>query len=141
VPAEEEIAGRLHQALSLDHTLAVRREAGGAEVGLEHRGLSLLDLHEQGIASVAADHQRDPAARADARDSDHLVGNVDDLVGVEKLPPVGLERASEPLEDRAHEPLDRLRVGDPAENLLDRDDQRWVRADPRAAVDRGRELL
>ena len=48
-----------------------------AEEPLQHRLLGLLGLQEQRVAAVAAEHQHDPGAGADAADADDLAGRVD----------------------------------------------------------------
>ena len=60
---------------------------------LQHRRVGLLDLEEQRVLAVAAEHQRDPRARADAPDPDHLVREVGQLELLEQHPAVEL-RAS-----------------------------------------------
>ena len=87
VPAEEQVAGGLHQPLSLHHPLAVVGLRARAQVRLEHGAIGLLHLQEQWVVAVAADEQGDPAARADAADTDHLAGHVDDPVPVEQVAP------------------------------------------------------
>jgi hypothetical protein len=53
--------------------------------------LGLLDLQEQRILPVASEQQRDPGARANAADPDHLAGEVDQAVALEQEAPVTLE--------------------------------------------------
>src|SRR5262249_13182480 len=48
-PTEEEVAGRLHEALADDHALAAIGIGGGAYVGLEHRAACFLHLQEERI--------------------------------------------------------------------------------------------
>ena len=60
LPAQEDVAGGLHQALPGDDPLAVVGELALARVGLDHRPLRLLDLEEQRIVLVAADEQGHP---------------------------------------------------------------------------------
>ena len=78
-PAEEDVAGGLHQPLSGDDPLAVVVKLARLEELLEHRGLGLLELQEQRVLAVAAEQQRDPGARADAPDADDLARDVDQL--------------------------------------------------------------
>ena len=59
---------------------------------LEHRALGLLHLQEERVLSVAAEHQRDPGARADASDAHDLAREVDEAELLEQHPPVVLER-------------------------------------------------
>ncbi len=103
-PAEEDVGGRLQQALALDHAPAVMLVVARADERLEHRGAGLLDLQEQRVAGVPPDEQRHPAAGADAADSHHLAGDVDEPVAIEQLPSVGRqalavagERLTDPL--------------------------------------------
>ena len=68
-----------HDALAVVCVLAL------AEERLEHRRLGLLELEEQRIIVVAAEHQADPRARADAADTDDLAGRVDVVEALEQL--------------------------------------------------------
>ena len=62
-----------------------------AGIGLQHRGARLLDLEEQGI--LFAGHQEHyVAVRADTADTDHLDGEILDLIAVEEHPSIGLQR-------------------------------------------------
>src|SRR5262249_61994941 len=70
LPAEEDVARRLHQALACNHPLAAVLVLALAGELLEHRALRLLDLQEQRIAIVNAEEERDPGARPDAADAD-----------------------------------------------------------------------
>ena len=78
LPAEQHVAGRLHQALALDHALAVVVVIARSEVALEDRRLGLLELEEQRVVVVAAEHEQHPVPGADAADADDLAGEVDD---------------------------------------------------------------
>ena len=78
LPAEQDVARRLHQALALDDPLPVVLVPARAEVRLEDRGLGLLDLHQQRVVVVAAEQQDDPRPGADAADADDLAGDVDE---------------------------------------------------------------
>ena len=91
LPAEEDVAGRLHEPLALDDTLAVVGEAALAQVRLEHRGLGFLHLQEQRVVVVEADQERHPAAGADAADADHLPGQLHVPVALEQVATVGLQ--------------------------------------------------
>src|SRR5262245_46878387 len=92
VPAQEDVAGRLHQALARHHTLAVVGIRALADEALEDRLLRLLHLQEQGILVVPAQEQPDPRARADAADADHLPGQMDETELLEQVSAIGLER-------------------------------------------------
>src|ERR671931_2535095 len=90
-PAEEDVAGGLHEPLSGDDALAVIRELAGPEEGLEPRGLGFLDLQEKRILVVAAQQQGDPRAGADASDPDDLAGEVVQLELLEQHAAVELQ--------------------------------------------------
>ena len=47
-PAQEHVAGGLHQALAVNHALSVRRKQAPAGAWLEHRSARFLDLQKQG---------------------------------------------------------------------------------------------
>src|SRR5262249_58600594 len=72
-PAEEQVACRLHDALALDHPLALVALEFWRQP-LEHGWAGLLELQEQRPA-VAAPLTPDGAERADAADADHLEGD------------------------------------------------------------------
>ena len=55
VPAEHDVAGGLHQPLTLDHPLGVIGVLALPEEWLEHRGLRFVELQEQWIVIVAAE--------------------------------------------------------------------------------------
>ena len=109
-PAEHDVARRLRQALALDDPLAAVRELAAAEERLQHRRLGLLELEEQRILVVAAEHEADPGARADAADADDLAGRVDVAEALEQLAPVARERAPVGADDAAEELLDQVRA-------------------------------
>ena len=131
VPAEHDVAGGLHQALAFDHALAVVCVLALAQERLEHRGLCLLELQEQRIVVVAADHQHDPRAGADAADTDDLARRVDVAEALEQVLAIALQRAPVAAVHAARELLDIVAAGE----VLDRHDQRRVADDPRLAVD------
>ena len=56
-----------------------------ADEAFEHGGLCLLDLQEQRVVVVAAQHQHDVAAGPDATHADHLVGRVDVAVLLQRV--------------------------------------------------------
>src|SRR5262249_51445060 len=76
VPAEEDVAGGLHQPLAGDDTLAAIAVFAFAGELLEHRALGFLDLQEQRILVVATEEERDPGACADATHAYHLAGQI-----------------------------------------------------------------
>src|SRR4051794_4791885 len=60
LPAEEDVAGGLHEALPLDDAVAVVAEAAlDAERALEHGRAGLLGLEDERVAVVAALEQDD----------------------------------------------------------------------------------
>ncbi len=107
-PAEHDVARRLRQALALDDPLAAVRELAAAEERLQHRRLGLLELEEQRVLVVAAEHEADPGPRADAADPDDLAGRVDVPEALEQLAPVTRERAPVGADDAAEELLDQM---------------------------------
>ena len=134
LPAQEDVAGRLHEPLAVHHPLAlVVVPAGPGEPG-EHRFLGLLDLEEQRVGLVTAQHQDDPAAGAHAAHADHLAGHVGELVLLEQHPAVRLQRPPVLAEDVLQFLLDVDRPGQLAEQVPDRDDDRRVGHDPRPPV-------
>ena len=92
-PAEEHVAGRLHQALALDDSLPMVTLGRPAEIPLEDRGLGFLDLQEERVLLVDALEIRDQAQRPDAADTDDLAGDVDEAVPIDQLAPVGRQGA------------------------------------------------
>ena len=76
-PAEEQVAGRLHDALTINDALAVIAARATPGAWLQNRGARLLDLQEERVLVVRAEQQRHVAARADAADADHLARQVD----------------------------------------------------------------
>src|SRR5215470_6510230 len=51
-PAQEQVAGCLHEALAYHHPLATIGIGGGARVGLEHRAACFLHLEEERIVGA-----------------------------------------------------------------------------------------
>ncbi len=76
-----------------DHPLALVGVLAGADEAAEHRRLGLLDLQEQRIGLVPAEHQGYPAPGADAADAHDLTGQVGEFELLEQVLPVGLQRA------------------------------------------------
>ncbi len=131
-PPEEDVARGLHEALAGHDPLPMVAEPALGEVPFEHGALGLLHLEEERIGVVATCEQRDEATRADAPDADHLPRQVDELVLLQEMLAVVLERATVLTE----EGLDL----DGELGRFDADDERWIVDDPRPAVDDGREL-
>src|SRR5271170_8105368 len=134
LPAQEDVRRRLHQPLPGDHALAVVPIGTGREKTLEHRRLCLLDLEEQRVVIVAADHQHDVAAGPDAAHAHHLVRRVDVAVllqGVMLTPERAPVRAEQLLDERDRVLPFRTRP----DQVLDRDDDRRVGDDAQLALD------
>ena len=85
LPAEEDVAGRLHQPLALDDALAVvvvRRLAPAN--GASTDGWASLACRNSGSPSSRPSSSTTQAPRADAADPDHLARDVDEAVAVEQ---------------------------------------------------------
>ena len=107
-PAEEDVRGRLHQALTHHDALPVVRISAGARIGLEHRVHRLLDLQEQRM--VRGRHEQgDPAAAPDAADAYDLDRGVHQTVAIEQRAPFLGQRLA-----IAGEDLLRDSIGNPA---------------------------
>src|SRR5208282_6090314 len=74
LPAEEDVAGGLHEPLPGHHPLAVVGVFAGPGEVLEYGPFGLLHLQEQGVRGVVPEQQDDRAASPDAAYSDHLAG-------------------------------------------------------------------
>src|SRR6516162_10236342 len=89
-PAEEEIAGGLHEPTTSHDALAVVGVGALTRITFQDRTACLLDLEEKRI--VLTRHQeRDRAPRANAADSDHLDRNVKELELIQEPTPIFLE--------------------------------------------------
>ena len=132
-PAEEDVAGGLHQPLSLDHPPAVVAKAATSGVRLEHRGLCFLGLEEQWVAFVAAGEKDDPGAGPDAADADDLVGQVAELVALQQVGAIPLQGVRVFVQDLADHRFEVVVGG--ALDLLDGHDERRFADDSELAVD------
>ena len=88
---------------------------------------------------VAAEHEHDPGARADAAHADDLVRRMGVPISLEQPPAVGAQRTPVGSDHSPHELLELNRL-DAGHHFLDRDDERRVAGDPGLAVDDRREL-
>ncbi len=70
-PTQQDVARRLHQALTGHDALAVIGKSARSGIMLEHRGARFLDLQKQRVV-VRRREQGDGAERADAADADHF---------------------------------------------------------------------
>ncbi len=64
VPAEEDIAGRLHETLTCDHPLTLAGILAGPRVPASRSRDSLLHLQEEPVGRIGAEQQDYPAAQA-----------------------------------------------------------------------------
>ncbi len=87
-PAEEDVAGRLHQPLALDDPLAGLPVTALRQVALEHRARRLLQLEEQRVLLVPALEECDEGTGPDAPHPDHLACDVDELEPLDQAAPV-----------------------------------------------------
>src|SRR5439155_6804570 len=71
-PAEEDVAGRLHDSLTDNDALPLVSVRGPPRVGREHRRLGLLDLEKEGVEIGDTGEQDDEAACAHAADAHDL---------------------------------------------------------------------
>src|SRR5277367_737383 len=81
-PAQEYVAGGLHQALAINHPLSVGRKHTAGGVWLEHRSARFLDLQKQGSGLRVAE-QRYLAERPDTADADDFEGHIEQLEPIE----------------------------------------------------------
>ena len=82
-PAQEDVAGGLHQPLPRDDPLALVRVDALARVRCEHRRTRFLHLQEQGMA-FGRGEETHQAAGADAADADDLHREVFQAVAIEQ---------------------------------------------------------
>ena len=112
-PAQEDVAGGLHESLALHDALSRLRVSTLRQMVLEHRRGCFFDLQEQRVLVVAALQQEDERPRADTADAHDLVGHVDHLEPLEQLAAVVGQRlavVTEPFVDELLELLDRVAV-------------------------------
>jgi hypothetical protein len=125
LPAEEDVAGGLHQLLAGDDTFALVVVFALAGVAGQHRWLGLLGLQQQRSEAVVGFHQQDPRLGADAADADDLAGHTGQGEPLCQRAPVGRQSPGVPSEQAAQEPVDGVDVkvaGIPAPTLY----HRWL---------------
>src|SRR6516164_8636656 len=140
-PAEVDIAGSLHDPLSLHHPLAVLPVPAPAHVGLQHRRRGLLDLKEQRVLRIAPLEQDDERPGPDAADADDLAGRVHELETLQQLTPVilqGFPVGTELITDRLPGLAGRQAVG--GGQVTQGDDDRRLGDDPILPIDLFAEL-
>ena len=110
-PAEHDVARGLHQALAFDDALPGVGEPTRAQVRLEHGRPGLLELEEQRVLVIVAEHEQDPRARADAADADHLARRVCVVEALEQVAAVVGQGATVGADDVAHGVLEHSALG------------------------------
>ena len=88
-------------------------EGAPQDEGLQHRGLRLLRLEEERIATVAPHQQDDPRPGAHAAHPDHLAREVDDLIAGEQAADVRAQRGAVAPDDGADRGGQALGLGGP----------------------------
>src|SRR4029450_3833756 len=87
-PAEEYVACRLNVLLPSHDALPVIGVRALPSVGLQHRGVRLLDLQEERILVMVPLEEHDVTASANAAHADDLAGHVDEGIAVQQRLPV-----------------------------------------------------
>ena len=87
-PAEERIAGSLHDALSGYDPLAIVWERAPGQVRLEDGRWRLLELEEQRIIRAGTLQQQDVGSEPDAADTHYFAGYVGDVVPIQEEAPI-----------------------------------------------------
>lgn len=90
-PAQEEIAGRLHEAAPIHDPLTVVREQALPSIRLQDRGARFFDLQEKCVLFTGKE-KRDTAPRADAAHADNLDCDVLEFVTINEYAPIIFER-------------------------------------------------
>ncbi len=134
IPAQEDVAARLHQVLSVHHSFPGRPPVAVPDELLQHGRLGLFGLEEERIGPVATEHQDDPGPGADAADTDDLARHVDQTELLEQVSAVALQRPAVAANHAPQELVDLLTLHS-LEQFLDRLDERWVADDASFAVD------
>ena len=132
-PTQEQIAGGLHEPLTLDDAAGVVVVDGATEVRLEYRRRCFLDLEDERVVVPAPFQQSDPTSGADAADADHLARGVREREPVEEMADVVGETCPVALEQRLHA-VDVVIASDMTH-------QRKLIDDPTTAVDDRGELV
>jgi len=133
LPTKENVAGGLHEPLTLDDAASVVLVGGAPEVRLEHRRLGFLDLEDEWVVGAAAVQQRDPTTGPDAADPHHLARRVRQREPFEEMADVVGEARPVPVEQRLR-PVELVIAGDMTH-------QRKLIDDPTTTVDDLGELV
>ncbi len=118
-PAQEDVAGGLHQALADHDAFSLVVEGALARIWLQHRAARLFDLQQQGIFVVAKE-QPDETTRGHAADADDPPRKVFQAVAVEQPAAIVGQRGAVLVDALANQ-LERPLIGDPRHHggLLD----------------------
>ena len=102
IPAQEYIAGRLHQPLAFDHPLALVLEEALAGEGCEDGLLRFFHLQEEGVLSVSPQQECHVRPGAYATHAHYLARGVDHAVALQQVSAVALQRPAVGAKDGAH---------------------------------------
>ncbi len=80
--------------LTVDDALPIRDVSARSNELPEHGRLGLLGLEEQRVGVVAAEHQHDPRAGADAAHPDHFARRVGELELLQQMTTIRLQGAA-----------------------------------------------
>ena len=92
LPAQEDVARRLHQVLACHHPLALVGVLALPHEFGEYRCLSFLRLEQQRILPVTADHQDHPGSGADTAHADHLARDANEAELIQEVLAITLQR-------------------------------------------------
>ena len=132
-PAEEDVAGRLGEALAGHHALALVLIAAALQVRLEYGAAGLLDLEEQHIVDVTPREHADEAARPHGAHAHDLQRQVLEPVPREQLDHVAVQRVAVRVVVHAHAAVEVADV-EALRQVAERDDKRGLRDDGAPAV-------
>ena len=92
-PAQEQVAGRLHQPAAVDNSLAVVGIDALSSVGLQDRGACFLNLKEKRVR-FAGQEEHNATPGADTSDTHNLDRDVAQFVMIEEQPAIFLHRVA-----------------------------------------------
>ena len=90
-PTQEDVAGRLHEALPADNSVAVVAIGTVSNIRFQHRFLSFFHLQEERIVVMAGIQQHHEATGGDASNPDHLEREIQEAVALHELATVILQ--------------------------------------------------
>src|SRR6516162_3723072 len=91
-PAQEDIASRLHEAVSVHDPLSMVTEDAVSGISLQHRTPSFFELQEKWIAA-ARQKEQNPAPCANATDAYDLDCDISQLIMIQQQPAVRFQGA------------------------------------------------